>query len=174
MYLPIFQLTWGYNGDNFGLVFPSELPYETQSFVYCLPVPVGYINGRPIYDQIDDGLDSSEYYFPCESAGEYIELPGEVSYQKADSIPIISFEWSNGDKISFGIDLYRVRSFYRKKDIHVKYIDQYIGKHRHYLFDNLVFIILEPRDIPKMNRLFLERKAVFVGYTPDFGVFKAE
>jgi len=174
MHLPIFQLTWGFIDDNFGLVFPSELPYDTQSFVYSLPVPVDYIRGRPNYDQIDSGLAASEYYFPCELAGEYLELTGKISYLKSGSAPIISFEWSDGNKIDFEIDLYRVQSFYRKKNIHIKYLDQYIGKHRHYLLDRLVFIVLEPRDIPKMNRLFLEEQAVFVGYTPEFGFFRGE
>jgi hypothetical protein len=174
MILPVFQLTWSLVGDKFGLVFPSELDYETQTFVYALPVPVDFNNGRPDYSQIDSGLASNEYYLPCEIDGHYVELEGKLSYPVGGERPIVQFNYQNQVEIDFEVDLYRVRTFYRKEGVSTRYIDQYVGTHRYDRLRNFVYIILEPTDITGMNTLFNKKQVIIVGYTPFFGSLRQE
>jgi len=78
--LPIFQLTWGVNNGVFGLVFPSELEYETQYFTFVILIPSGYLHGRPKYNLFNQVLKETEYYFPVEVSGKYQEIPGGSIY----------------------------------------------------------------------------------------------
>jgi hypothetical protein len=178
MRLPIFQLTWGENNGVFGLVFPSELKYETQFFTFVIPIPAGYLNERPRYDFVTRALRETEFYFPIEVAGEYQELRGEIIIDddifSYDSESNIRFTTPTGYTVELLIDLFQTRSFYRLKGMKTRSLNRYVGNFKKPVFDDCVFVPLVIKDITILNDFFLDQKGIFVGYTKDFGVFDGD
>jgi len=185
MNLPIFNLAWSFNqrGD-FGLQFLSEISSESQDFGYFLPVPVDFFRTRPSFDDWEDQMLKQTYYFPIEIDGIYSEIKGTIKYLpelvgldiKSSMGPEVyqeislSFVISNSQPINFLIDIFSIRSFYRKANISTKFIHQYIGTEDNEFLKKLIFIPIIPQDLKGMNNLYLEKKILLVGYIPEYKV----
>jgi hypothetical protein len=173
--LPIFQMTWGEKDGKFGLMYPSELDYDSQDFTFVIPVPVGYINSRPRFDRLQSQLLKTEFYFPIEVAGEYVEVTGTVKIQEdlfePDSENSITFITPKGLTAEFIIDLFMLKSIYRVKGINRLRMSQYIGKYKKPVFEECLFIPIIIRNASILNDFYLKNKGIFVGYTKDFGLF---
>jgi hypothetical protein len=168
MDLPIFTLTWGFDikSEKFGLLFMDELKNDSQDFSFYIPVPVQFNNGRSSFKNWEDEIYDHNYYFPFESDGENILLQGELKY------PELSFGVPGiGETIRFQIDIFSIRSFYRTQDIKTGYLHQYVGSYkRDPILERLIFIPILPRNIHLMNRIFLQKKGIFLGYSPLLGL----
>lgn len=169
--LPIFQLVWGNShNDKFGLMFPSELEYESASFTYAIPVQILDGNQRPNYSQLDQVLFSTRYYFPVDVAGLFTPIEGRIDESKvAQNNYSIGFRMPDGQLASFEIDVYATRSFYRLKGMKITSLNKYVGKYRHGIFDTCAFIPLNPMDVSILNEAFRVSKIIFVGQTSTYG-----
>lgn len=176
--LPIFQMTWAEKNGEFGLMYPSEIEYDSQDFSFVIPVPVGYINNRPRFDRLKTNILKTQYFFPVEIAGEYMEVNGEVDIKEdlfePDNDNTVKFIIPNGTSVEFYIDLFFLKSLYRVKGINRVKMSQYIGNFKKPVFEDFVFIPIIPKNAKILNDLYINHQGIFVGYTKDFGVFDGD
>lgn len=173
--LPVLQLTWAVNKGVFGLLYPSELNYESQDFSFILPVPIGYLNSRPRYDRLENLLNNTEFYFPVEIGGKYMEIPGEVNIKEDLFEPTknntISFTTPSDITVDLYIDLFQLKSLYRTGGMKRLMLNKYVGDYKKAIFDECLFVPIIVKDVKILNSLLQNYNSIFVGYTKNFGVF---
>jgi hypothetical protein len=171
MRLPVFQLSWTLRNHRMGLVFPSELSYETQDFAFFIPVLIDP------YKACDEGLAyksaiaRDSYYFPCEIGGQYVEVSSEMNLNTKSGLPSLVFETSGDGAFEFLVEEKPFSAF--DTDLYQPELDfpRYLGDFSKALFSRFAFLQLRPLDIKRMNSFYLEEKGILVGYTREFGNF---
>ena len=161
----VYQMTYGQDADgNSGLVFTTEQEeYSNQSVLFVIPIVDNFPFHRPF--EFFDYLEELKIYFPFQLDEEYYELEGKVN------LPEVVFNIPKSDmKITFEIDsdngsYWNVFPFRHRRYRKLKYV----GKQKHFVKSNNGFLILQPIDLYEMDELYLNRKGVFVGFTPNFG-----
>jgi len=157
-------MTFGQDKNgNPGLIFPSEQEKSaSQSILFTIPVTEQFNHSI-----ISLKLDRQTIYFPFLLGDKYFELLANINLpQLFFTVPEVNiqiiFEIDDINFSGWGIFPFKRRFFRRIK---------YVGSYGKLVPQNRGFLILLPVDLGKMDELYNNYKGVFVGFTPNFGIF---
>lgn len=171
MRLPVFQLSWVLRNQKMGLVFPSELSYETQDFTFFIPVLIDRYGNYENGSGYKRAMAGNSYYFPCEIGGRYVEVSSEMNLNTKSGLPSLAFETQGNGTFEFLVEEKPFSAF--DTGLYQPELDfpRYLGDFNKPLFSRFAFLQLRPLDMVRMNSFYLEDKGILVGYTREFGNF---